>query len=91
MILEQPGHVSTTINQSYDTFTSVAEEYGIKPPSKASFRLCIDSLEKLGIISHAVGVIDEGRGRRAKISLYDIPAQILVERVENVLKSSYNN
>ncbi|MHA2031871.1 MAG: Cdc6/Cdc18 family protein [Candidatus Kariarchaeaceae archaeon] len=89
-ILELPGHVSTTINQSYDTFTSVAEEYGIKPPSKASFRLCIETLEKLGIISHAVGVIDEGRGRRAKISLYDIPAQILVERVENVLKSQLN-
>ncbi|MCE7737465.1 MAG: AAA family ATPase [Candidatus Heimdallarchaeota archaeon] len=90
-ILEQPGNITTTINQSYDTFASVAEEYGIKPPSKASFRLCIDTLEKLGIISHAVGVIDEGRGRRAKISLYDIPAQILVERVENVIKHAYNN
>ncbi len=90
-ILEQPGFVSTTINQSYDTFRAVVEEYGVSPPSKASFRLCIDTLEKLGIISHAVGVIDEGRGRRAKISLYDIPAQILVERVENVLKNTFNS
>lgn len=86
-ILEQPGFVSTSINQSYDRFRLVSEEYNLKPQSKATFRLCIDTLEKLGIISHSVGIIGEGRGRRAKISLYDIPAQILVERVQNVLKS----
>ena len=89
-ILSQSEVVSTTVNQSYERFRLVSEEYGQKPQSKATFRLCIETLEKLGIISHSVSSIDEGRGRRAKILLYDIPAQILIERVENVIKSKLN-
>jgi len=84
--LSKQGAISTTINDSYESFTLVAEEYGENAQSKATFRLCINTLEQLGIISHSVSSIDEGtRGRRAKISLFDIPAQILAERIENVL------
>jgi len=86
-MLNQSETVATTVNQSYDTFRLVSEEFGSKPQSKATFRLCIETLEKLGIISHSVSSIDEGRGRRAKILLYDIPATILVERVETVIKN----
>jgi cell division control protein 6 len=87
-ILTKPGVVSTTINEAYDRFRLVAEEFQQNPQSKATFRLCVETLEKLGIISHSVSTIDEGRGRRAKITLYDIPAMILVERVETVIKST---
>ncbi|MHA2249812.1 MAG: Cdc6/Cdc18 family protein [Candidatus Kariarchaeaceae archaeon] len=86
-ILSKSGVVSTSINESFDRFRLVSEEFNQKTQSKATFRLCIDTLEKLGIISHSVSTVTEGRGRRAKISLYDIPAMILVERVESVLKS----
>lgn len=86
-VLESPSIVSTSINQSYEKFKELCNSHKIQSQSKASYRICVDTLEKVGIISHAVGAVDEGRGRRAKISLFDIPAQILVERVENVLKN----
>ncbi len=86
-ILLKPGVVSTTINESYERFRLVSEEFNQKTQSKASFRLYIETLEKLGIIAHSVSTVDDGRGRRAKVSLYDIPAVILVERVESVLKA----
>ena len=86
-ILLKPGVVSTTINESYERFRLVSEEFNQKTQSKASFRLYIETLEKLGIIAHSVSTVDDSRGRRAKVSLYDIPAVILVERVESVLKA----
>ncbi len=85
-LLLKPGKVSTTVNESYDTFKLISEENKLKVQSIATFRICLDSLERLGIISHSVSSLPAGaRGRRSKITLYDIPAQILVERVEQVL------
>lgn len=85
-ILMKPGKISTTVNEAYERFKLISEEYNLKIQSLATFRLCLDNLEKLGIISHTVGNLPEGsRGRRSKITLYDIPAMILVERVEQVV------
>ena len=78
--------INTTINEAYEEYSNIAIEYNEKVQSMATFRLHITTLENLGIISHIVNTIDEGsRGRRGKISIFDIPAQILVERVLNVL------
>lgn len=86
LILLKPGKVSTTVNESYDRFKLICDEKNYKVQSLATFRSCLDSLEKLGIISHSVSTLPDGnRGRRSKITLYDIPAQILVERVEQVV------
>ncbi|MCY3412951.1 MAG: AAA family ATPase [Candidatus Heimdallarchaeota archaeon] len=85
-LLLKQNKVSATVNESYEKFKLLSEEYDFKIQSLATFRVCLDSLEKLGIISHTVGSLQDGsRGRRSKITLYDIPAQILVERVERVL------
>ena len=86
-ILSKQGKVATGVNEIYEVYKLVCEEYEYKIHSLSTFRLCLTTLENLGIISHQVGTLDEGtRGRRSKISLFDIPAIILVERVENVLK-----
>lgn len=86
--LSEPSNISTTINEAYDKYALVTEEFGETPQSKATFRLCVNTLEQLGIVSHFVATLDEGtRGRRGKISLFDIPAEILVERLENVIKN----
>jgi Cdc6-like AAA superfamily ATPase len=86
--LSRPGVISTTVNDSFEIFKLINEEYHQRPQSKATYRLCVNTLDQLGIISHAVSSIQEGtRGRRAKITLFDIPAQILVERIDNVLRN----
>ena len=85
-ILMKPGKISTTVNESYERFKLLSEEWDLKIQSLSTFRLCLDNLEKLGIISHLIGNLPVGaRGRRSKITLYDIPAMILVERVEQVI------
>ncbi len=87
-LLTKQGVVSTTVTDIYDRYKLVCEEFHEKIHSMSTFRIHLTTLEKLGIVSHSVGSLDEGtRGRRSKISLYDIPAIILVERIESVLKS----
>ncbi|MDH5401778.1 MAG: hypothetical protein OEY49_04730, partial [Candidatus Heimdallarchaeota archaeon] len=86
--LSRSNAVATTINDVYTTFELVCNEYKHKTPSMATFRVCIETLEKLGVVSQSVSSLDDGsRGRRAKITIFDIPASVLVERVENVVKS----
>lgn len=78
---------STTIDKSYESYLIVAEEFGQETRGKSAFRSAIETLNKVGIIGKAVGPISPGRrGRRAKINTYDIPATILVERIEKILK-----
>ena len=49
-------------------------------------------MDKVGIIGKSVGPIEEGkRGRRAKITTFDIPATVLVERIENILSKPRKN
>ncbi|MCY3411841.1 MAG: AAA family ATPase [Candidatus Heimdallarchaeota archaeon] len=85
-ILQRKNKVSTTVNESYEKFKLLSEEQEFNVQSLATYRQCIDSLEKLGIISHTAGTLKERKQeRRSKITLYDIPAQILVERVERVI------
>ncbi len=88
-ILSQRGVVSTTINEAYNRYKLICEEFDSKIQSLSTFRLSIQTLEKLGIVSYTVSSLDTGsRGRRSKISLFDIPAIILVERVETVLSNN---
>ncbi|MHA2502686.1 MAG: Cdc6/Cdc18 family protein, partial [Candidatus Kariarchaeaceae archaeon] len=50
--LSKPGRISTTVNDSFEIFKLITDEYNEKPQSKATYRLCINTLEQLGIISH---------------------------------------
>ena len=80
------GITSTTIEDGYDSYVVTCEEYDLELRSKSSFRSALETLHKVGILGKSVGPIEKGkRGRRAKITMFDIPATVLVERIENIL------
>ncbi len=95
-ILSRPDTIETTIKDAYQEYQLVVEEMNQvarlqeKPASMATFRQYLSTLEKVGIISMAVKNLDQGRGRRAKITLYDIPAKIMRDRIEGLLKRNPN-
>ena len=80
------GSTSTTVDEGYENYVVICEEYNEESRGKSTFRSAVETLHKVGIIGKTVGPIDEGkRGRRAKITILDIPATVLVERIENIL------
>ncbi len=80
------GITSTTIEDGYESYVVTCEEYDHELRSKSSFRSALETLHKVGILGKSVGPIEKGkRGRRAKITTFDIPATVLVERIENIL------
>ena len=80
------GSTSTTVDEGYENYVVICEEYGEESRGKSTFRSAVETLHKVGIIGKTVGPIDEGkRGRRAKITILDIPATVLVERIEYIL------
>jgi len=88
-ILARPENIQTTIKEAYEEYKLVCEEMGEKPASMPSFRIYLNTLEKVGIIGITVKSLEKGRGRRAKITLYDIPAKIMKERIEALLTKDF--
>ncbi|MHA1115686.1 MAG: AAA family ATPase [Candidatus Heimdallarchaeum aukensis] len=85
--LRVEGVTATTIDEAYEYYIVACEEFNIEAKSKSTFRSSIEILNKVGILSKSVGPIETGkRGRRAKITTYDIPVSVLIERIENILK-----
>jgi len=85
--LLQTSRTATTIEEGYESYLLACEEFNVKPRGKSTFRAAIETLNKLGIIGKTVGPIEEGkRGRRARITAFDVPAAVLVDRLENMLK-----
>ncbi len=81
------GVTSTTVEDGYENYIVTCEEYEQDPRGRSTFRSALETLHKVGIIGKSVGPIEEGkRGRRATISTFDIPASVLVERIENILE-----
>jgi archaeal cell division control protein 6 len=84
------GLAMTTINEAFEVFKVVCAEHDVKSPGKATYRICIDNLNRLGIVNAQVKPISDGsRGRRSVITLHDIPASILEDRITEILKN-YN-
>jgi len=88
-ILSKKGAASyTTINESFEVFKLVCDENKIKPPGIATYRNCIKELSKLGILVYKVKSVGANtRGRHSIIGLMDIPAVILIERVQEVMRN----
>ncbi len=81
--LKNTGKSSTTIEDAYKNYKVLCEEYNEKARSMSSFRKFVDYLVKLELVKKSVGpVSDAKRGRRGKLSLMDMPPQIMVERLQ---------
>ena len=87
-LLSKKGAASyTTINESFEVFKLVCAENKVKPPGVATYRNCIKELSRLGILVYKVKPVgSNARGRHSVIGLMDIPAVILIERVQEVMK-----
>ncbi len=84
--LNSRGSTSTTIDDAYDYYRLVCEEEGFSPQLKPSFRKNATLLLNLGFMGLIVGPVEKGkRGRHGRITLYDIPASILEERLHDIL------
>ncbi|NVM52131.1 MAG: AAA family ATPase [Candidatus Helarchaeota archaeon] len=91
--LKHAGITATTVNESYDYYCVACDEYAVHANAKPTFRRHLDTLTNMGIIGKSILPLHRGRrGRRGRITLYDIPATILEERtrllIEMQLKSS---
>jgi cell division control protein 6 len=78
---------STTIASVYERYQLICEEFGVKKQALPTFRKTIDALVSLGIIGKVVEGIGTGqRGRRARLTLMDIPVEVFDERVSEILQ-----
>lgn len=86
--LKHHGITATTINEAYKYYQIACEEReGLKAQSLSAFRKYVHRLDSVGIIGKAVGPLGRGRrGRRARITLYDLPATVLEERVLKIFE-----
>jgi len=85
-LLRGRGTTSTTIDEAFDYYRIVCEEEGFQAQLKPSFRKNVNLLLNLGFMGMIVGPVERGkRGRHGRITLYDIPASILEERLHDIL------
>jgi Cdc6-like AAA superfamily ATPase len=78
---------STTIAKVYDGYQLICEEFGATKQALPTFRKTMDALVDLGIIGKVVESIGKGqRGRRARLTLMDIPVEVFDERVGEILQ-----
>ncbi len=85
--LKHHGITATTINEAYKYYQIACEEKGVRAQSMSAFRKYVNHLDSVGIIGKAVGPLGRGRrGRRARITFYDLPATVLEERVLRILE-----
>lgn len=81
----------TTIDDSYEQYCVVCENYELEPHVKMSFRKYIRQLNTLKVLkADSSRIDDEGRGRHLKITLLDIPAKKLEEYLVEVIEKTIN-
>ena len=85
--LKHSGISATTIKEIQQNYRLVCEEYNEDPRSSMSLRKYVDRLEQLQIIGKVTGPIRGSKGRRSRITIYDAPASVLLERVLLLLEA----
>lgn len=82
----------TLVDDAYDDYVIVCENYSIEPHVKMSYRKYIRQLSQLKIISSKTVRIEEAqRGRHLQITLLDIPAPKLAELLEDIFERKYSH
>jgi Cdc6-like AAA superfamily ATPase len=82
----------TLVDDAFEEYNAICENYSIDPHVKMSFRKYVRQLTTLKIISSkTVRIEDATRGRHLEITLLDIPAIKLVELLEDILERKFGN
>jgi len=80
----------TLVDDAYEDYLVVCENYSISPHVKMSFRKYVRQLNQLKIIASKTVRIEEAqRGRHLQITLLDIPAVKLKELLEDIFEKKF--
>ena len=82
----------TLVDEAYEEYQVICENYSIEPHVKMSFRKYVRHLDELKIITSKTVRIEEAqRGRHKEIRLLDIPAVKLTELLEGLFEKKFMN
>jgi cell division control protein 6 len=80
------SYTAVTLQESFSVYQTVAEEYDMEKKNAEEFTVFLDNLEMLGLISSVGSKRSKTKGQiKSRITINDVPAQILKERIENHL------
>lgn len=82
----------TLVDDAFEDYTSLCENYSVEAHVKMSFRKYVRQLNQLKIIaSKTVRIEDATRGRHLEITLLDIPAIKLEELLKDIIERKFGN
>ena len=82
----------TLVDDAFEDYNAICENYSIEPHVKMSFRKYVRQLTQLKIVTSKTVRIEEAtRGRHLEITLLDIPATKLAELLEDILESKFRS
>ncbi len=81
----------TLVDDAFEEYNAICENYSIEPHVKMSFRKYVRQLTQLKIMASKTVRIEEAtRGRHLEITLLDIPTLKLAELLEDILQRKFN-
>jgi cell division control protein 6 len=85
------GEPYTLVDDAFNDYEAICENYSIEPHVKMSFRKYVRQLKSLKIIAtKTVRIEDAQRGRHLQITLLDIPAEKLEELLEGLFDKKFS-
>ncbi|MFX0021381.1 MAG: Cdc6/Cdc18 family protein [Candidatus Hermodarchaeota archaeon] len=86
------GEPFTLVDDAFDEYNAICENYSIEPHVKMSFRKYVRQLTQLKIVaSKTVRIEDATRGRHLEITLLDIPATKLLELLDDIFEKKFRS
>lgn len=90
-MLKDEEKAMTTIDEVFSSYCIICEERKVTPRAKITYRRQIEVLKDAGLINKFVAARGSGkRGRFTRISLHDVPASVLEEKIESLLEKKVN-
>ena len=87
--LHHKGITATTIEHSFKNYRIICEEWGLRPNAEAAFRNYLSALEAIGIMGKVTKGVKGRKGVRARLTIHDVPAAVLIERIEVFLSRRF--
>ena len=85
------SYTAVTVQEAYASYRSVVEEYDEQALPSTTFLNFLENLENFGLISSICSRKGKVReGKRNRITINDVPAQVLQERIEHQLTKPSN-
>ncbi len=87
--LHHKGITATTIEHSFKNYRIICEELNVHPNGEAAFRNYLTTLETIGILGKVTKGVKGRKGVRARLTIHDVPAAVLIERIEVFLSKRF--